>query len=53
MIDWYVDDNKVSYVEKYVNTRIIEMIAEYFGEINVSRLKIQVFWNRHIFLRKW
>ena len=38
-IDWYVDDNKVSHVDEYVNTRIIEEIAESFGEITASRGK--------------
>ena len=52
MIDWYVDYNKVSHVEKYMNTRIIDTIAGYFGELNVSREKIQVYGNRHRFIRK-
>ena len=27
-IDWYVDNNKVYHVDKHINTRIIEAIAE-------------------------
>ena len=37
MISWYVEDYKVSHVEKHVNKRRIEVVAEHFGELTVSR----------------
>ena len=42
-IAWYVDDNKVSHVEKDVVTNILEMIREYFGDITVCRGQKHVF----------
>ena len=36
-IAWYVDNNKVSHVDEQVNPRIIEVIAEFVGELTVSR----------------
>ena len=36
---WYVDDNKVSYADGEVNIKVIETIAENFGNIPVSRGK--------------
>ena len=36
-IPWYGDDNKVSHINKHVNTSIIESIAEHFGELTVFR----------------
>ena len=36
-ISWYVDNNKVSHVDEHINTRVIEAIAEHFGELTVSR----------------
>ena len=35
-ISWYVDKIKLSRIYEGVNTRIIETIAENFGEITVS-----------------
>ena len=33
---WYVDDNKVSHVDEEVNTKVIETISEYFGNLTVT-----------------
>ena len=53
-IAWYVDGNKVSHIDKYASTSIIEAITERFGELTVS------IWGKHKylgidldFLRKW
>ena len=35
-IAWYVDDNKVLHVYEHINTRIIEEIAEHFGDVTLS-----------------
>ena len=35
----YVEDNKVSHVDEEVNTKVIETIAEKFGNLKVSRGK--------------
>ena len=42
-IAWYVYDNKVLHIDKHVNTRIIEAIEGYFGELTVSRGKSNKF----------
>ena len=52
-IGWYVDDNKVSHIEEYVNKRIIETISEHFGELTLSINKIQVTGNGHRVLSYW
>ena len=39
MIGYYVDGNKVSRIKNYVDTRIIDTIAGYFGEIAIWREK--------------
>jgi len=36
-ITWYVDDNKISHVNKDVITRELEVITEHFGELDISR----------------
>ena len=36
---WYVDYNKVSHVDEEVNKKVIETIAEHFGNLTVSRGK--------------
>ena len=36
-ITWYVDDNKISHVEKDVITKELEVITEHFGELDISR----------------
>ena len=38
-IAWYVDDNKVSQVDEEVNTKVVEIISEHFGNLAVSRGK--------------
>ena len=38
-ISWYVDDNKVSYVDEKLNTKQIGTISEHFGNLKVSRGK--------------
>ena len=38
-IAWYVDDNKVSHVDEEVNTKVVEIISEHFGNLAVSRGK--------------
>ena len=43
-IAWYVDDNKVSHVKKEVNTKVIEIKANFFVKLSVSR------GNKHKFL---
>ena len=35
-IAWYVDENKVSYIDEEVNIKLIETIAKRFGELTVS-----------------
>ena len=35
-ISWYVDNNKVSYIDEEVNTKVIETIAENFVDLTVS-----------------
>ena len=35
----YVDKNKVSHIDEEVNTKVIQTIAEHFGELAVSRLR--------------
>ena len=40
-ISWYADDNKVLHVDDHINTSIIKVIAEHFGEITVSRGEIK------------
>ena len=37
IISWYVDNTKVSHVDKDMNARIIEMISEQFGELTIFR----------------
>ena len=36
-IEWYVDNNKVSHVDEYMNTKVIETISEHFGNLTLSR----------------
>ena len=36
-IAWYYYDNKVLHIDEEVNTKIIETIAEHFGELTVIR----------------
>ena len=38
-ITWYVDNKKVSHVDKEVNTKVIETISEHFGNLTLSRGK--------------
>ena len=38
-IMWYVDNNKVSYVDEEVNTKVIETISDHFGNLTISRGK--------------
>ena len=35
IIAWYVDTNKVSHVDKEVNTKVIEIISVHFGNLTV------------------
>ena len=32
---WYVEDKKVSHVDKYVNKKVIETISKHFGNLTV------------------
>ena len=48
IIAWHVDKKKVSHVDEHTNTRIIESIAEHFGEITVSRGKEHKFLGMYI-----
>ena len=41
---WYVDDNKVSHVNKYVVTDIIEILKVHFGDLILTK------WKKHNFL---
>ena len=43
-IVWYVDDSKLSHIDKEVNTKVIETISKIFGNLIVSR------GNKHKFL---
>ena len=36
-IAWYVDNNKVSYIDEELNTKLIEIIAKHFFELKLSR----------------
>ena len=47
---WYVYDNKLLHVNEHVNTRIIEAIAETFGELTASRENTKIYRNESIFL---
>ena len=40
---WYVDNNKVSHLDEYVKTNVIEGISEHYGNLTVSRRKKQRF----------
>ena len=45
-IAWYVDNNKVSHIDEEVNPKVIETIAEHFGNFAVSRGKKKSSWER-------
>ena len=49
IISWYVDDNKVSHVDKEVNIKVIGTIAEHFGNLTVSRGKKHKFLGMEIY----
>ena len=43
MIVWYVDDNKVSHVERKVIDELLSKIKSFFGDITVTRGKEHIF----------
>jgi hypothetical protein len=50
-IVWYVDDNKISHVDKNVVTDILEKLKGHFGNITVSRGKRHNFLGTDIYIR--
>jgi hypothetical protein len=45
---WYVDDNKISHVDKEVVLRIIKAIEDRFGKMVVTRGDHHIFWGMEI-----
>ena len=48
---WYVDDNKLSHVDKNVLSEVIEIAKRYFGELKVTWGKIHKFLGININIR--
>ena len=51
-LTWYVDDNKISHVEKDVITAELETITEHFGELDISRGDEHDLLGMHIVLNR-
>lgn len=47
-IIWYVDDNKISHVDKDIISKVIEVIETKFGKITIIRGSGHVILSTHI-----
>ena len=49
-ITWYIDNNKLSYVDEEVNKKIFETIAKHFGELTITKSKLHKLLGMDIYI---